>query len=343
MKKHMTIPFFIPNLGCPHMCIFCNQGASTGVRAVPRHKDVADKISQYISSPSAEGRRVEAGFFGGSFTSVDSDLQEELLSAAFPFLEKKLITGIRVSARPDALGHPELDLLKKYGVTTIEIGAQSFNDRVLELSERGHTVNDIVSASKLIKSYGFNLVIQIMTGLPGESRDAAIDSAMKAAGLCPSGVRIYPVIVIEDTPLGKLYKRGKYRALTLEDAVDTVKEQIKIFREADIPVIRIGVHPFSEAESGSIIAGPFHPAFGFLVKSSLMLDELRAETGDYLAKNPGCSAIRISLPEKLKEEYIGHKRSNVAMIKTEFSLKDIRISFHKSDLIKIEKSNQNEQ
>ena len=212
----------------------------------------------------------EAAFFGGSFTGIPIEEQNELLSAAKEFLDAKKIQGIRLSTRPDYINKKILDNLKAFGVTTIELGVQSMDNGVLFKSGRGHTEEDVVSAVKLIRQYDFTLGLQMMTGLPGDTDEKSIRTAEKIIALKPDIVRIYPTLTIKDTCLEEMYNRGEYKPQTVEEAVRLCSVLLEMFEENGIKVIRLGLQSTDEiCENGSVVAGPVHSAFGELVESSI--------------------------------------------------------------------------
>ncbi len=322
-QKHVTIPLFIPHLGCPHQCLFCNQWKSSGTEKLPDPDYVEKRIKRYLKSIDTESTRTEIAFFGGSFTGIKRELQEELLSKAVKYLQRGLVHNIRASTRPDYITPESIKLLKKYQVGTIELGVQSFSNSVLEKSGRGHTVEDSINAVKLLKDSGIETVIQLMPGLPGDSREISLDSAQRAADLLPMAVRIYPAVVLKDTKLEKKYLEGSYSPLTLESAVEICGSMLKIFNKQRIPVIRMGLHPFSPDESGSIISGPYHPAFGFLVKSRLKRDEIEEKLISILNNHSGSGKLILELPLLCSEEYIGHRKENIRYLKKKFNLETL--------------------
>lgn len=325
-KKQVTIPIFVPHLGCPHRCVFCNQWQSSGERKIPDGEAIKKKIELYLSTIPDSVERIEVAFFGGSFSGIETEKQEEFLRAAYRFKKAGSIHAIRLSTRPDYIDEERLRLLKSYETETVELGVQSFSDRVLAASQRGHTVSDTYKAIDLLKGNGFNLVIQLMPGLPEETTDSSIRSAEIAASLRPSSVRIYPTVVLDNTRLAEMYHAGQYRALSMEEAVETCKEMLIIFNEQGIPVIRIGLHPFSEDARENIIDGPYHPAFGFLVKSRIkreIMETRIAETlgGSHL--NPK-KKLKLCIPELEREEYIGYKRENLKYLRNKYNRINIK-------------------
>ena len=262
-KKQLVIPVFIPFGGCREQCVFCNQRSITGSDTLPTIEEVRGVIENYLSTWRGGGPR-EVAFYGGSFTALDPKVQERYLRAAYAFIEEGRIDALRVSTRPDCVSGEAVSLLKKFKVETVELGVQSFSDEVLELSGRGHSSSDAVTAVKLLKAEGLKVGIQLMPGLPGDSEERVLQSAEKAASLAPDFVRVYPTVVIKGTPLEEMYLLGLYEPWTLPRMVSVCKEVLRIFDEAGVKVIRVGLH-FSEELKQSVVAGPMHPAFRELV------------------------------------------------------------------------------
>jgi histone acetyltransferase (RNA polymerase elongator complex component) len=274
-KKHYTIPVFIPMQACPFQCIFCDQEKISGETEIPGPGDVIDIIEKHLATIPSINSTVEVGFFGGTFTGLSNAVQQYYLEAVQPFIRKGQIMGIRLSTRPDYIDEENLILLRKYHVQTIELGAQSLDDDVLIRSGRGHTVEDTVRASKLINVRGFRLGLQMMVGLPGDTREKSLATARSFVELKAQDVRIYPALVIKTTPLEKLYHNGKYIPLALDEAVDIVAGIYRVFEAAGVNIIRTGLHPSDGLLSGDdLIAGPFHVSFKELVLTKLWEEEL---------------------------------------------------------------------
>ncbi len=276
MKKQYIIPIFVPHLGCPNDCVFCNQKSISGQTKQVTKEDVKEIIEEHLKYIKKDSK-VEVAFFGGSFTGIEEEKQEELLSAAYEYIKQKKVESIRISTRPDYIDKKILKRLKKYKVKTIELGVQSANDYILKKAGRGHTFNDVEKASKLIRWYGFNLGHQMMVGLPESTTVDEINTAKQLIKLKPKMVRIYPVLVIKNTKLEKDYNNGKYKPLTVTQAVEVCKELVKLFTKKNIEVIRIGLQPTDtitdpENEKSEVVAGPFHPAFRQLVESGMWYD-----------------------------------------------------------------------
>ena len=267
--KHANISLFVPHMGCPHQCSFCNQKTISGSVKELTPEDVL-KVLQGAVEDNNCPETTEIAFFGGSFTAIDRDYMVSLLEVAKPFIDNGYFNGIRISTRPDAIDEDVLNVLKRFGVTSIELGAQSTDDEVLKLNNRGHSRQDIVKASQLIKKYGFSLGLQMMTGLYGDTNEKAIKTCEDIISLKPETVRIYPTIILEGTRLGELYKKGEYKPQSLEDAVSLCSVLIRRFKENNIRIIRLGLHSGGNVEEG-YIAGPYHQAFGELCESEIYL------------------------------------------------------------------------
>ena len=310
--SYSVIPIFIPHAGCPHDCVFCNQKRIAGTINAPKPSEVSALLSVgFNKSPDAE-----VAFYGGSFTALPINEQEAYLKAAAEFRP----SSIRLSTRPDAISEAVLALLKKYNVKTIELGAQSMDDKVLFASNRGHDADSVRKASKMIKDAGFNLILQMMIGLPEEDENSALYTAREIAALKPHGVRIYPTVVVKDTCISNMWEAGEYKALTVEDAVGTCAEICKIFNAADIPIIRMGLNPTEDLSGGDALAGAYHPAFGQLVKASLRLMQMRE-----LLKDNNWERIAIYANPKAISEVAGHKGENKKTLMGEFNVKSISV------------------
>ena len=276
MKKQYIIPIFVPHLGCPNDCVFCNQKSISGQTKQVTKEDVKNIIEEHLKYIKKDSK-VEVAFFGGSFTGIEEAKQEELLSTAYEYIKQKKVDSIRISTRPDYIDKKILKRLKKYKVKTIELGVQSANDYILKKAGRGHTFEDVVKASKLIRWYGFELGHQMMVGLPESTTVDEINTAKQLIKLKPKMVRIYPVLVIKNTKLEKDYNDGKYKPLTVTQAVEVCKELVKLFVKKHIEVIRIGLQPTDtitnpDNDESEVVAGPFHPAFRQLVESGMWYD-----------------------------------------------------------------------
>ena len=305
MIKHANISLFVPHAGCPHQCSFCNQKTISGSVLQLTPEEVTAVLGKASLDATAPGS-TEIAFFGGSFTAIERSYMISLLEAAYPFVENGRFCGIRISTRPDAIDEETLAVLKKYGVASIELGAQSTDDGVLALNRRGHTREHIINASRLIKQHGFSLGLQMMTGLPGDSFSKCVNTARDIISLRPDTVRIYPTVTLEGTVLGEMYKKGEYIPQTLDEAVTLCAVLLKMFYDENIRVIRLGLHSGGNVEEG-YLAGPYHPAFGELCESKIFLDSALA----YLKENyPHGGSFEISVSERSVSKMTGQRGCN---------------------------------
>ena len=269
MKKG-NISIFVPFNGCPQQCSFCNQKTITGKQTQPTPNDVKQAVETALRR---KGYEYEIAFFGGSFTAIEREYMLSLLDTAYEFVKSGAVNGIRISTRPDCIDREILDILKSRGVTSIELGAQSMDDEVLTANMRGHTSNDVIKASELIKEYGFELGLQMMTGLYLDTDEKAIETAKKLIALKPDTVRIYPTVVLKGTYLAELYEKEVYKPQNVDDAAALCTKLIPMFDNAGIRIIRLGLHS-SEDIKKNMVAGAFHPAFGEIVQSRFMLNRV---------------------------------------------------------------------
>ncbi len=309
--KHSNVALFVPHNGCPHACTFCNQRQITGQSYQPTPDDVVKAAQTARESLGEKTVNAEIAFFGGSFTAINRDYMKSLLEAASPFVKSGEFGGIRISTRPDAIDGEVLDILKDHCVTSIELGAQSMSDRVLEMNRRGHTSADVEKASELIKERDFSLGLQMMTGMYGSSPETDVETAKKLAALRPDTVRIYPTIVLKGTELYELYEKGEYQPESLEEAVPLCAELLSIFEKSGISVIRLGLHD-SGSLRDSMAAGAYHPAFRELCESEIMY----ANTIEALKNagiNSGTAEFYVS-PASVSR-FVGQKRTNLERLK----------------------------
>ncbi|MFQ5441747.1 MAG: elongator complex protein 3 [Thermodesulfobacteriota bacterium] len=266
MKKRLIIPIFIPFGGCPSICVFCDQKGITGNTPPPSTIEVRATIESYLATWKGGGRK-EVAFYGGTFTALPLETQEAYLESVREYLTGGLIDGVRVSTRPDCVSDDTASFLKESGVETVELGVQSMNERVLELSGRGHTREDSMRAVDILNKHGMVTGLQIMPGLPGDDYGSIIYTAKEVTGLSPQFVRVYPVLVLKNTPLEAMYQRGEYRPWALDDMVAVCKDISALFKKAGIRIIRMGLHP-GDGLRKSVVAGPYHPSFRNLVDSA---------------------------------------------------------------------------
>lgn len=334
-KNHYIIPIFVPMEGCPHQCVFCNQDKITNSdEEKVDGQFVRDTIDEYISTIQNKDATIEVSFFGGTFTGIPIEKQNELLAVAKEYKDKCIIDKIHMSTRPDYIDVNILDNLKRFDVDVIELGVQSLDEEVLRESGRGHSVEDVIRASKLINDYGITLGHQIMLGLPSDTEEKDIYSVKESIKMNPKIARIYPSLVITDTPMAKMFKRGTYEPYSLEKAVDVSKILYKMYKEAGVNVIRIGLQPTENiSEGGDVIAGPFHSAFRELVDSSIISDEIIKCANE----NDGDINIYVN-NNTISKIYADKKRY---FLKTKESLKDrnIKVSIDNTlekNVIKVE-------
>lgn len=308
MKKHAIIPLFIPHMGCPHDCVFCNQNAITASDSQMSPLEVHDLMETRLLSLEPLGlSTLEAAFYGGSFTGLPLKIQRDLLEAVHPYKQSGRIQKIRLSTRPDYINTEILGLLRSYSVDVIELGVQSFDEEVLSLSTRGHTVAQTLDACRMIREEGFSLGIQLMIGLPGDSKEKAIYSANRSVEMRPDCVRIYPTVVLEGSQLADMFREGVYTPLTTAEAVDTAKEMVRIFDDASIPVIRLGLKSTDNICTAMDLAGFYHPAFRQLVEGALAYDDLAAQI---LEVNTREGSLLLTAHPKSFSNLIGHKGLN---------------------------------
>lgn len=310
--RHFNIPLFVPHKGCPNDCVFCNQKRITA-QINPVTADMVEKTIEEHLKTLPKDAFIEAAFFGGSFTGIPLDEQAALLGVAKKYYDAGEISGIRLSTRPDYINKEILDLLKSKSVTTIELGVQSLDEEVLRLSNRGHNKEVVFLASELIKNYGFSLGLQMMTGLPGDTFRKSVKTAEEFIRIKPDFVRIYPTLVIKDTKLSDMYYSGAYIPQSLDDAVRLCKHLKILFLKNDIPVIRVSLQPTEEiSPDASVVAGPFHAAFGELVDNALYYD-LILEALDGMSD---CT-VTLGVNPKAVSKAVGNKKINVLKIKEE--------------------------
>ncbi|WP_010292789.1 elongator complex protein 3 [Clostridium senegalense] len=302
-KAHYIIPIFVPHEGCPHTCVFCNQNSITGSCFKIDGNFVRNTIEEYLETINRENAIVEVSFFGGTFTAIDIEKQKELLSVAKEFKDLGKIDYIRMSTRPDYIDDFILTNLKEYDADIIELGVQSLDEEVLLKSGRGHDVESVKKASQLIKKYGITLGHQIMLGLPGDTMEKDIETARKSIEMNPDICRIYPALVIKDTPMEELLHRKEYRPYTLEEAVEISKVLYSMYTSNGINVIRIGLQPTEEINYGKeFVEGPFHPAFRELVEGSIYKDILI----EYFTKKGEIESLSIN-PKDISKLYANKK------------------------------------
>lgn len=323
MKKQAIIPLFIPHMGCPHDCVFCNQNAITATDSPITVTDVKRIVDSRLADLLPLGLdHLEAAFFGGSFNGLPVRTQREFLSALIPYKQNGLIQKIRLSTRPDYISSEILDMLSSYEVDIIELGAQSFDDGVLLQSSRGHTAAQTIQACHMIIRKGFSLGIQLMVGLPGDTKEKSLSSAGLAVGLAPDFVRIYPTVVLEGSMLAEMLRNGDFHPTPFDQTVETVKEMVRIFDQHQIPVIRVGLKSTGNICVSADLSGNYHPAFRQLVEGSLAYDDVAAQL-QALGIMDGRVLLRAH-PASFSN-LVGHKAMNKRSLSDNFP--DVRFSF----------------
>ncbi len=319
MKKEYIIPIFVPHLGCPNDCVFCNQKSISGTKKNITKEEMKKIIEDYLKYIESENVNIEIAFYGGSFTVIDENIQTELLEVANEYIKDKenKISGIRISTRPDGITKDILKKMKKYNVKTIELGVQTTNNYILDKINRGHTFEDVKNASKLIKRFGIKLGHQMMIGLPESTREDEIKTAKEIIKLKPKMVRIYPVLVVKDTQLQKDFEEEKYNPMPLVKAVEISKELVAMFNSKKIEIIRVGLQSTDEIttpedEKSAVVAGPYHPAFRQLVESGLWYDAIVSKIKKL---NDKVLQVQINVNPQDVNNVIGHKKENILKLK----------------------------
>ena len=318
--RNSIIPVFVPHLGCPNDCVFCNQRRISGHTEPATAQTVRTAIENAAALPP-KGAKRQLAFYGGSFTAIPVAEQTALFEAAKPYLDDGTISSIRLSTRPDAIDAETLVRLKKYSVQTVELGAQSLCDKVLWLSNRGHTAKEVEDAARLVKQAGFELILQMMTGLPGDTDESCVETAKKIIALRPDGVRIYPTVIVRDTELYDMWKAGTYKEHTVSDAVRVCAKITRLFDEAGIPIIRMGLNPTEDLSGGDAVGGAYHPALGELVRSRMMLDKA-VQLLDGIEPD---KHVVLGVNRSDVSKMIGQHRCNAEALKSQFKLKSIKI------------------
>lgn len=317
MKNKYVIPIFVPHLGCPNDCIFCNQKDISGQMKPVTKESAKETIDFYLNNMKDNDCNKEVAFFGGSFTGIEPEKQEELLEVAYEYIKEGKINSIRISTRPDYINKDILKMLKKYKVQTIELGVQTSSDYLLKRCKRNHTFEDVKKASKLIRRHGFTLGHQMMIGLPDSTLLDELNTARDLAKLKPKMIRIYPVLVIKGTELENEYERGDYSPLSTQQAVERCKDLYNFFNKKKINVIRIGLQNTDiisspDKEGSSVIAGPYHEAFGQLVEDSIWYESIVEKIKKFNVK---VKEVEISVNPKNANNVIGHKKENINKLK----------------------------
>jgi len=323
-NRPFIIPIFLPHAGCPHQCVFCNQVSITGSTQKKVSADqIRSRIHQFLGYESGRRKPVQISFYGGNFLGLKMDEITLLLDLAAEFIGRGQVDSIRFSTRPDSIASEHIDILKKYPVETIELGVQSMDDHVLELAGRGHSAADTARAVGRLKEHQFNIGLQLMVGLPGDDEARSLNTAVKIAALRPDFVRIYPTLVVKNSKLARWYHNGSYSPLSLAQAVSRVKKLCLLFKTHNIAVIRMGLQATEDlADESTVLAGPYHPAFGHLVYSELFLD---AACAALKAADPTATNVTIFVNPRRISSMRGLKNANIMLLKRQFGLAEIDI------------------
>lgn len=301
MKKHAIIPIFIPHLGCPCQCVFCNQQKITARTKAVSTDEVRETVERYLSTlADLDPSEIEIAFYGGSFTAIPIDAQTAYLEVANEYIDQGRVSSLHISTRPDCIDEEILENLKRYNVSTIELGVQSFSDEVLRLSKRGHDSDIARKAARLVKERGFKLGIQLMIGLPGDSLESCIYSARETVALSPELARLYPTLVIDGTELYDMYEDGSYEALSKEEALLRTKEMYKILHKAGINIMRVGLKStdiIGGSDLSAINGGTYHPAFRQLVEGEIAYEMLKEQLDAWMEKLDGTGFAKTSNPD----------------------------------------------
>lgn len=328
-QKPLVIPVFIPHSGCPHKCAFCNQSIITSqTEPLPDKAAIQAVVTRYLWYKGLR-TRVELAFFGGNFLGLAPGEILRLLNWVQPYIAAGKIDGIRFSTRPDTISQETLTLLEPYKISGVELGVQSMNDAVLQASRRGHTARDTLQAIRLLKERSFNIGVQVMVGLPGDHEASLLESTRQVARLSPDFVRIYPLMVLKGSPMALWYKTGRYTPLTLGESIGLVKKMVPIFRAAHVDIIRMGLQASDMMEDDTmVLAGPWHPAFGHLVFSEMIYDQV-CEKIEAFPGLSGSGKIVLTLHPRAESRLRGDKNMNLKKLNTQYP--GHRFSFRMDD------------
>ncbi|MBE6563342.1 MAG: radical SAM protein [Ruminococcaceae bacterium] len=345
--KHINIPVFIPHLGCPNMCVFCNQRTISGISCFSE-ETVKATIEEVLST--SDGCEAEIAFFGGSFTGIDRELMTRLLDLAESYVKECRVSGIRMSTRPDYIDEEIVSILKKYTVSQIELGIQSMSDKVLEACKRGHTASQTEKAVKLLVESGFEVVGQMMVGLPGATPDDELYTARKISEMGCVASRIYPTVVFFGTELEEMLEVGKYAPLTVEEAVERSSRVLEAFEVSGVNCIRIGLCDSENLHSDTTYAaGPNHSALGELVMSRVFYNRICRQVENFLKKNDLPTDVSLATDEEKKtlssvklevwcpkgtvSKIVGNKKENKEKIYRKYGIKYVK-AVEKNDLLR---------
>ena len=322
-NKPFIIPIFMPHAGCPHRCVFCNQSSITGVDSRHLTISVTDQVERFLKFKSQRRNNVQIAFFGGNFLGIKTDEMKRLLSEATQFVKAGRVSSIRFSTRPDTVDDRRLNVIKEFPVATIELGVQSMDNGVLAVTKRGHTAADTENAVQRLKARSYEIGVQIMVGLPGDTPVQLHDSTRRVVRLKPDFVRIYPTVVLAGSPLAAWYKKGDYVPLSLKDAVTQVTALYRLFKNENIRVIRMGLQATEDLEKEArILAGPYHPAFGHLVHSQIFLDKAISALKSV---NPTGNGVVLHVHPQSVSKMRGLKNGNMKKLRATLDLQSLEI------------------
>lgn len=323
--RHANIPVFIPHRGCPNACVFCDQHLISGCAGKEDSSALAaaarETVEQALAT-LAPDTCCEIAYFGGSFTGIDPETMEALLTLGAEYTASGRVSGIRFSTRPDYLGEDVLRRIARYPVHTVELGVQSLSDRVLSACCRGHSAVHALDAITRLRSAGYGVVGQMMLGLPGAFAE---DELATARGLIEAGVtavRIYPTLVLRGTRLADMLAVGAYTPLTLEDAVERAAELLSLFDAAGVEVLRVGLQETDGLRADTVIAGPHHPAFGELAMGECLYRRGRKLLAGGIFPD---GQVTFAVPRGRTSAMVGQKKRNLTRLCREFALKKIKV------------------
>lgn len=329
--RHINIPIFIPHLGCPNDCVFCNQRKISGTMCFDK-RNVKEEIESFLSTVDTEFCDVQLAFFGGSFTGIDREDMLYLLEVGKEFIDKGAISSIRLSTRPDYIDHETLMILKEHGVSTIELGIQSMSDKVLSACKRGHSADTSRTACRMIKEFGFELIGQMMTALPSSAPEDEINTANELLELDVDGARIYPTMVFSGTELEQIYKNGGYIPPSLDELIERTESVFSVFCKGGVPVIRIGLQSSDGlGDEDGIVAGAYESAMGEMVISRYYYKKIASLLESFKDDLTGAE-LTVYCPKGEISKVIGHNRRNKLKILSKFNVKKFKV-LEKEDIL----------
>ena len=320
--RPLIVPLFIPHMGCPHRCIFCNQHAITGQSHQALSPDrIQAEVTCFLRYAKKQPAFTQISFFGGNFLGLGKATIRSLLETANAFVQSGRVDSIRFSTRPDTVEPATLDLLAGFPVSTVELGVQSMRDRILDIADRGHRAADTVSAVNLLKARGYQVGLQMMVGLPGDDNAGAMETARRIVALQPDFVRIYPTLVLKGSPLSQWHHTGRYRPMALEPCIELVKQLYLYFKSSRIAVVRMGLQASDGLHAGEcLIAGPYHPAFGHLVLADIVQDAISSAL-NRMAPTP--DRLTVQAHPKMVSRVQGLNKANIHHIQQTYGLADV--------------------